>query len=539
MTKSLNIAPSKMHLRELAIIDILFPEKTEEINSTRELLNTIFSRFDITNDFNFNQEFLSNLQYILKIGLTHNTHTNWNKSEDYQLSNSWPNWLKATSEALDRYIAKYGKTENLKLPSKGTGSKPADCILKNLHEDATENQIGLILLYVAFIMLPTERSEPFNSKEITRSFTNAVTLDTVFEQTPLDIRHTPSEEFLENISVFSQKLISTGRYGRKYNDFLRRLDDISRLFMTGHYKHQHKNQPNSTHTSTSSNNSKRHKPPVHRFTRFHELPQTEEYTPPGVYQTLIGDSSEEPVHGIVDSNNDDPERQQIPKESRDAELRIGSKYWIQNFAEYTPWSLNGINPFTRKVLIEWLDKNDSYESLILHLMLSIGLKISGILNLSIGRNQDISREGQYRRTYTPPKQHYSPNESDKGLLVPTDETFILQLPDFVISLLKKHVEENTDYPTLADALNISVEETESNISEIIKQLIKQGATGLARDRIHLSLRKQISIMTGDDFLSYVITGIDKEAPPVSSYYSNISVSLIQEVYDQAIKELYA
>jgi len=539
MTNSLNTAPRKTPSRKLAIFDELFPEQTEETKATRALLNTIFIRFGITNDFNFNQEFLSHLKYALKIGLTHNTHTDWNKFKDYQLPEIWPNWLKVISDALNRHMDKYGEKKTRKLPSQGTGSKPADCLLKNLHDNATENQIGLSLLYIAFLMLPTERSETFNTKEITRTFTNAITLDTVFEHIPLDVRHTPSENYLENISSFCQKLVSARQYGRKYTDFLRRLDDITRLLLTGQFKHHQDNTLNTLRPDAIGKKSKRNRPSTQRFTRFHELPQTEDYTPVGTYETLIEDSSEDHVLGIIDSNTDEPERLLVPKVNRDAELRVGSKFWIQNFAESTPWNQNGINPFTRKILTTWLSNNDSRESLILNLMLSVGLKIPALLNLNAGINKDINRNGQYRRTYITPKQHYTPDEANRKLLVPTHETFTLQLPSFVTRLLEKHIDKDTEYPSIAHALNTTVEKTEADISKVIEHLIKQGATGLARDRVHLSLRKQLSIMSGDDFLGYLITGSEKEAPPVSSYYSNISVSLIQKTYDKAIQEIFS
>ena len=533
----------KSSTRELVILDELFPEQSKEAEAIRALLTDIFNRFEISNDFKFKQEFLSRLASILNIGEEYEAQISWDILEDSaSFPDVWENWLQVTSEAFKRHVDIYGNSSSSRLFGlKTTGSKSVDCLFNNLgvEDSASGNQKGLCLLYIAFLMLPSFRTQNFNINEITRTFNYASTLDIIFNHIPLDPQEGINGSYLENISSYCQGIVSESKYGKKYTDFLRRLDEVVRLFHSGQYKHQRKNSHKPVYVGKAETRIKKKRSTVQRFTKFHDIPQDNEYEPVGTFETILDGATGEQVLALLESESEAPDRLLIPKEVRDSELRVGSKFWIQNFSESTSWNLNGINPFTLKILLNWLAKNDSRESLIFNLMLCLGLKIPSLLNLEIGINKDICRDGQYRRTYIPPENHYTPKDSDKSLLLPTQESLTIELPSFVVKQLRKYVDFSAEGLSLARALNTSVEKTEEDISKINQELIGQGATGLARDRIHVSLRKKLSIITGDEFLGYIITGSEKEAPPVSSYYSRISISLVQKVYDQAIKAIFS
>lgn len=501
----------------------------------RALLQLIFTRFEINNNFSSYQLFLDRLDKLLNKGISSEASSEWNKLEDMDLNKEWKRWQEIIAETKDILRGKYSDDKPISSIENKTNSKRVNCILQRRYKETKINQTGLMLLYLATLMLPDERLKKLNIKDLTISFKKAVSFTEIFSQLPFDFSNKPREGLISTQTACSN-LIQKDVFDDNYKEFLRFIINTSEIFITGKYTHSRKktnNLTSSKQTKTTNSSTK-----TYRQTKFYDAPQDDEVPNIGTFCSIDTEAGEESAYGLLEPTPDTQEEITIPKECSDAELKVGSKYWLQQYSDAIPWNSNGINPFTLKILTQWIKAHDSTASLILAMLICIGIKTKAVMNLTIGKSGDITHKGEYERKYIPPSKPFMPDSEQQKTLIPTTDTISIKLPEFVIKMLNKHIDKSDGNITLSQALKINHTDMEDKIISTFKELKLKGAKGLALDRIHVSLRKKLSQMTDDDLIGYLITGTEGEAAPISSYYSRINQEQLQEIYNQAIEELF-
>jgi len=171
-------------------------------------------------------------------------------------------------------------------------------------------------------------------------------------------------------------------------------------------------------------------------------------------------------------------------------------------------------------------------------MLCTGKKIEDILSLRIGDDADFTIDGEYIKYYKAPEKSKSLSPEKEHLISPLNQVVTLSLPTIIKSRFKLMCIESDTGKILAEAWDIDIDTLKKETQTIVKQLIRQGANGLAVDRIPLVLQKKVAEISQDEALGYIISSREDDIPPVSSYYTSYTHDYIESVYRQAVKDLY-
>lgn len=511
------------------IVKSIYPGESKSAKYKRNILNNIFTRFLITDHFNHTSTFLTRLNKLLEFGVSIKAPKQWSNFSDFDLNETWAEWLLITTEAKDNYKVNINVNSTDDKRTKTT-SKLVNCILSQIEDPLESNSTSLQLMLIAIQMLPDKIHETIITDSLIKDLEQASRFKSLLIKLPLGMTSTPPSSALRSTYKTCQKYVKTKKLDKSYTSFFNHIDEMCRILLTGNYIHIKYSLGTSPHKDNSSAKNK-----SHRFTKLYEKHKVEnKYTPP----YFISDNpSHVAKHGLYDTQENNAEVSHKNTRQVDTGSEHKSKYWIQQYTEAVPWNNNGLTPFTQKILTQWIKRNTAtQEALIIGLMLSTGKKIEDLMEFTTGSNNNITTDGFYRPHYLAPPDSFKPNDKESYLYIKTTNTIQIKLPKLIRNMLSLSINENDK--TLTEAMNISTEELNYRISKVIKLLIEKGAKNLARDTIHINLRKMISHVTnGDDAIGYMITGKDKDAAPTTNYYCRISEHSLQKIYDKAVGEL--
>ena len=535
MTPSLKVATPAM---PNSIADDFLPSDSEHISD----LQDVFDALDITHATASPHLILRRVGSILDHGINIGFLPQGGHQGNNELQKKWMKWRQAINQAINEFEAKT-EPEEYKNDTYSYAYRTKNKAVNLLFYDAMDPQatnrssptLGLRLVFLAMLALPPSRQSQINKSKITRLFNSYIVKLRFFPELNLDF--TSNTSFNEIIS--SCEKLTESKYPdptKTDRQFLDSLKNTLRL-LEGYCLGTRKKQPSHTkgvrNTATTSK-GKRVARTV-RHTPFYS--PTENIPNIGSFIEIVPDQGEEPIIGVITPEADEDDNE-VPEKIASAVSQVKTKYWLQHFNEATPWNSRGINPLTRATLIEWIKENDTVISLILGLMLSTGYRFEDVLALTIGENGNISSGGIYIRHYTPPENRFTPSPTQETLVERVSQTLRLPLPSIIRDRLTKCCKQVNEDETLGSILGINAELLKKEAQKTIKMLIRKGANGLALDRIHLSLEKRISEITGDEVIGHILAGNTENMPPVSAYYAAYPHQIIEEIYQQAVEDLY-
>lgn len=456
-----------------------------------------------------------------------------NHLSDTSLYDAWHTWLKVIRNTIALYDAKApDDSHHFIAPTPDSAEVKLLTLVdpERPFVNTSSNLQGLKLILLAVCMLPDEKNHRIKSEKIATDFLRGTNQTALFPNLKLDF----SGYSLDELTTQCEELIHTKYH--KQSGFRTFLTSIrNSLKVLDGYKLGQQNKSSST---TERSARKRKGKPKRQPNTVRLTPVYSDLASIGDICEIIGPEGEESILGVIEAANDDPEQFDISDQVSSAISQVKSQRWLQHNFELTPWNTMGLNPFTQKLLINWIKDNDCLSSLIFGMMLCTGLKIEDVLNLELGENADLTPNGEYIRYYDSPENSYHPTDEQQNLLAPVTQSIKLALPDTILDRLKAIFSDSNKGRTLAQAYEIDTEITKNEVQRVVRKLIKKGAVGLAIDRIPLVLHKRISEISQDEVLAYILSSRENDLPPVSTYYTAYKHDDLEAFYRQAVEDLY-
>ena len=285
-------------------------------------------------------------------------------------------------------------------------------------------------------------------------------------------------------------------------------------------------------------NKKTEKPKIVRLTPYYNPADFEDEPYIGDFRGITAEEGEEPQIGLIEPIDSTPDRDEIPEDVASASSQVKSKFWLQAYSSALPWNSRGINPLTQKILADWIHHNDSLVSLTLGLMLCTGRKVEGILQFRLSEHGEFTADGEFIRTYMPPGNSFTPSPKQERLFKTLDPIIRLPLPGIIRERFCARCNPGDYGKSLSEIWGVGIDDLKRDMKIIVRKLIRQGANGLAIDRVHLTLQKKLAEITDDDAIGYILSSHEKDMPPVSSYYSAFPHSYLVEVYQKAVEDMF-
>lgn len=524
----------------LSIILDLFPRDTAEYGQ----LNEIFDRLEHTREGPITYLILLQLKQLLAHGRSIDFFPGHVQIGGTTIPDTWEVW----SSTINKSIAQYEYLNLLEVcsqfvhsPHRSTGSRPADLLLypdpADLSGRNSSNIQGIKLIFLALLMLPRSKTARLDIKKTAIHFKSGIGLTEIFPRLPLDFATGTSFQSLIDLS--EQLIKNKYRKHSSFRKFLATLRD-SLIVLNGYELGAAGNRPRrSPQPGTPPRQRKsKIKTKIVQLTPFHSPVESDDEPYIGDLTGITPEEGEEALIGLIEAPNDTPDNDDIPERTSAATSQVKSKYWIQTYNGALPWNSRGINPFTRQILVDWVKSNDTIASLTLGLMLCTGRKIEGVLEFKLGENADLTVDGEYIRHYVPPDNSFTPSPEQEALLEHVDPIVRLQLPNIIKDRFCARCNISDYGKTLAETWEVKIEAVKQGTQNTIKKLIRQGANGLAIDRVPLALHKKVAELTRDDALGYILAGRENDMPPVSVYYAGFTHEQIESVYRQAVEDLY-
>jgi len=486
---------------------------------------------------------LKMLHAILQHGIDINFLPLQSQPETNEIQRKWIRWGNAVNLAIQEYETKTDPVEyqndtyTYSLRSK---NKAINLLFYHPSEiqdtSKSSNALGLKLVFLARLMISGYEKNQKDKAKINQLFNLFINKLRFFPELNLDFSSNISFEKIIHIceTLVETKYTDPVKSDRKFLDSLKNSLRLLQGYQLGIPRKQSK--PSTKAKKSSARPSGKRIAQTIRHTPFYD--PTDSIPNIGTFIEIVPEQGEEPIIGVITPETESDDDNEIPDELASAATQVKTKYWLQTYNEATPWNSRGINPFTRTLLIKWIKANDTTTSLIFGLMLCIGRRFEDTLALEIGEDADITPDGTFIRTYNPPDNCFSPSPDQQALVEPVNQTLRLTLPTIIRKRLIERYIQDTSRKTLGHVLDTDTEHLKIDTQKVIRRLIREGATGLALDRIHLSFEKQLSKITGDEVIGHMLAGRPDDMPPVSAYYSAYPHSNIETIYRQAVEELY-
>jgi len=522
-----------------SIAEHFLPTDSENLSD----LQDVFDSLGVTHATSSPYLILKILHDVLKHGIDIGFLTQQNQPEINLIREKWIKWKTAVNEAIQEHEARTVPAEyqnDTYTYSLRPKNKTINLLFYHPNDvrdtSKSSNALGLKLIFIATLMLSNNKKTQKEKDKTSHLFNLFIKKLRFFPELNLDFT---SDTSFEDIIHKCENLVETkyttpNKSDRKFLDSLKNNLRLLQGYHLGAPRKQTKSPTKSQKPPTRSS-VKRTSRTV-RHTPFYD--PTDFMLNIGTFIEIVPEAGEESIIGIITTETDDEDENAKSEQIASAVTQVKTKYWLQNFSEATPWNSRGINPFTRSLLIDWIKENDNVISLTFGLMLSIGHRFEDLLELRMGKQGDINSKGIYIRTYTPPDNCFTPSSDQVDLVEPVSRTLSLPLPCIIKERLIKRYEQTKNHGTLSDVLDVDTEHLKKETQKVIKQLIRRGATGLALDRIHISLEKRLSEISGDEVIRHMLVGHLDDIPPVSAYYSAYPHSDLETIYRQAVVELY-
>lgn len=479
--------------------------------------------------------------------LEHGEQVGFVPKSDYlggtQIRDEWGRWLDRFPSTLSKYKGKPSNTSDIAYnPRKSVGNIVVDVLIYKdpaapFSAGKSSKLHGLKLILFALTLIPNLKDRGIDLEKVASDFRAGIKKSEIFRELSLNFAENTSLSILiDECELLIKEKYSSGGF----RHFLSSIRDAVLVIQGWRIGPKNRKKTSSKGSMRGQNAFEgKNKPLSVRLRSYHSTDDPDEQAYVGEMISLQGeDGGEEPVLGVIEAPEASDDDALLSNKLSAAITQTKSKYWLQLYHESIPWSSRGINPLTRAKLVDWIKANDTVESLILALMLLTGSRYEAVVDLLIGNDGDITLDGIYTRHYIPPEKAYNPPDDLSPLLEKSIDILRLNFPALVTEMLSNHCINYENGVSLRDALSLDVEETKKNIQKTIKKLIKNGANGLAIDRIPLALNKKISEITGDDAAGYILSARDNEMAPVSTYYSAFEVSDLEAIYRKAVRELF-
>jgi len=408
----------------LPIVNQFFKPEEPEFN----VLTEILERLGFNNSGQIIHLLFIELDRILKHGKVIDFVPKRDHMGDSLIWDTWEKWGDVVDKAaqISRLILDDRNNSDSQLKHANqtrTGRRAIDLLIfddPSKPTDLTSSNIqGLKLIFLALLMLPSERRKRLDiEKIVAKQFYIGITLRDLFPHLPLNFKNQITFDAL--INECSSLVKIDYRESKKEQCFLRILRNT--LIVLNGYVLGTRRGPSGIKGKISSVGTSRSKglPKITRFTPFYKPDNT------GDMVEISGEEGEEGHLGYIESENSDPKDDYAPEKVSSAEGQLRGRAWIQKYNEAVPWNSRGINPFTRRLLVAWIKKNDTVTSLLFALMLCTGQTIKVILALKVGLDEDFTIDGNYLKSYSAPDNSFTV----KAELEPIMETVvqIIELP---------------------------------------------------------------------------------------------------------------
>lgn len=512
----------------LPIPQALFTRNSAEYSCIKDVLE----RLDIAEETPSIYSILCKVRDLLEHGIAISFVKKYDDTGSSTLYDTWHIWLSIINKTIVLYEEAAPDQEYVSLLPKPESTESQFLVLEDPSapfQDNSSNLQGLKLILVALLMLPLSDGQRKKIKGAATNFKRGTNQIALYPRLRLNFKKGNTRELIYQCS---ELILNEYSEQNVFRNFLTSIRN-SLILLDGYNLGRRTHKPSKQKISNQRKVKSSRIPASVRLAPFYsDRPSF------GELIEIVAETGEESIMGVIEAPTSDPDESDISEEISSASSQVKNKRWIQNYNETVPWNNRGINPFTHKILIKWIKENSSLESLIFGMMLSTGKKIEDILNLEIGINADITIEGEYIRHYKAPENSFTPTIEQEHLMKPLNQVVTLNLPDIIKSRFKLMSIESDEGKTLAEAWDVDVDTLKEGIQVIVKKLIRQGANGLAIDRIPLVLHKKVAEISQDEVLGYIISARENDIPPVSAYYTAYTHSYIESIYRQAVVDLY-
>lgn len=512
----------------LPIPQALYLKNTSEYSCIKDVLK----RLKIAEETPSIYSVLCRVRDLLEHGIVINFVEKYDDTGSSTLYDTWHIWLSIINKTIVLYEEAAPDREYLSLLPKPESNESKFLVLedpKAPFQDNSSNLQGLKLILVALLMLPIDEGQRNKAKNVAIHFKRGTSQIALYPYLELNFKKGNTRGLIYQCS---ELILNEYSEQSVFRNFLTSIRN-SLILLNGYNLGRKTHKPSKDKKARPKKAKSSRIPGLVRLTPFYsDRPSF------GGRIEIVAETGEESIMGVIEAPTSDPDESDISDDVSSASAQVKNKRWIQTYNETVPWNNRGINPFTHKILINWIKDNSSIESLILGMMLSTGKKIEDILNLEIGSNADLTIDGEYIRHYKAPENSFTPTSEQEHLMQPLNQVVKLTLPEIIKSRFKSMSIESDEGMTLAEAWDVDVNILKKKIQAIVKQLIQQGANGLAIDRIPLVLQKKVAEISQDEVLGYIISARENDIPPVSAYYTAYTHSYIESVYHQAVVDLY-
>lgn len=518
----------------LPIAQALFPPGTDDFLHLKDILERLKMVEDIPS-FYAN---LNVLRDLLEQGISCNFVPKSDHLDNPQIHNAWLLWLATIKKAITQYEKTATDNSYHSILPSADSTESRFLLLSdssNTSSETSSNIEGLKFILLALLMLPKDETRRLNTENNATYFKRGTTQTELFPLLILNFKE--GATFRELIYQCNDLILNKYKVQSGFRQFLTSIRN-SLLLLDGYKLGLRRQANNTNHHSQKKKESSPRNPSTVRLTPFYSEGESSDASSRSNIVEIIPEEGEESILGVIEARTDDPDQSDISEEIASATSQVKSKRWLQKNYDTSPWNSVGINPFTQQILINWIKKNSSPVSLIFGLMLCTGKKIEDILSLRIGHDADFTIDGEYIKYYKAPEKSISLSSEKEYLIAPLNQVLTLSLPTIIKSRFKLMCIESDTGKILADAWDIDIETLKKETQTIVKDLILQGANGLAIDRIPLVLQKKVAEISQDEALGYIISSREDDIPPVSSYYTSYTHDYIESVYRQAVKDLY-
>ena len=167
-------------------------------------------------------------------------------------------------------------------------------------------------------------------------------------------------------------------------------------------------------------------------------------------------------------------------------------------------------------------------ALLIALLLATGLDLDSLLGLSAGPQQVLDPAGRYLRSIPLPEQRFTPTPELAPALAQHADQLELPLPHRVQRLLALRLDSApSQAATLQQWIGGDPRSWTAAIESRLKSLAVSQRHPPTPGQVRRCLRHELLRLSGDMVIAYLLTGVEREAPPVAVYYTAVA-SLYRE-----------
>ena len=213
--------------------------------------------------------------------------------------------------------------------------------------------------------------------------------------------------------------------------------------------------------------------------------------------------------------------------------------WLENYMTVFPSSTVRLNELEQHELLARLydlsesnEQQEKWIALVMWLMYTLGLTVREVNQLDFGNDRSITSKGKFKRVLR--KQKDAGKVAHSELCEPQSNIIYLDLHKRIKGLFVELMDENS---FVHDAIKISIKDQVIEIKKHLEAWRVFGRYRLTMKRLTAALPSEISIMTRQPALIFLLACRPHHVPPTTSYYTAVSHKQLQTIWKEAQRGL--